>query len=75
MIAMLIPIAVALLGLGVYIGILVVTAMGVRREEKSFSLTVDSPSRFASGARAATGTYSRRPGVTDAIRRREDLLV
>ena len=75
MIGMFVIIGIALVAAGVYIGILAVTALGVRREEKSFSITVDSPDRFARGARVANGAYSRRPGITDVIRRREDLLV
>lgn len=56
-------VAGALLAAGAVIGILTVLAAGIRREEKHASLTVDSPGRAASAARAAHGVYARRPGT------------
>jgi hypothetical protein len=63
----------ALLIAGAIAGILTVIAVGIHREEKQYSLTVDSPSRTASGARSATGLYARKPGVAQqAMQRRPD---
>jgi len=58
---------------GAIIGGLTVLAAGIRREEKHYSLTIDSPSRIASGARSAIGVYARKPGVAQqAIQHRQD---
>jgi len=48
---------------GAFIGILAMLAIGIHREEKAYSLTVDSPSRITSSARAANGVYAKAPGV------------
>jgi hypothetical protein len=63
---------------GAIAGILTVIAVGIRREEKDYSFTVDSPSRIASGARSATGLYARKPGVAQQaiqVQHRQDLAL
>jgi hypothetical protein len=63
MIGMYAIIAIALIVLGITLGIVVVVSLGIRREEKASSLTIGSPGRAASGARAIIRVYARRPGV------------
>ncbi|MGD0377276.1 MAG: hypothetical protein ABSB01_22155 [Streptosporangiaceae bacterium] len=46
---------------GTGIGVLAVVSLGIRREERAFSLTGDSPDRVARGARRINGLYSRGP--------------
>jgi hypothetical protein len=64
MIGFLLIAAVALIAAGTVVGFLFVLALGIHREERDYSFTVRSPSRLASGVRAATGAYARRPGVS-----------
>ena len=59
--------AIALLIGGAIIGTLIVLAAGIHREEKAYSFSVGSPSRVASGVRAANGLYVRLPGVTQQV--------
>jgi len=61
--------AIALISAGVIVGTLIVLAAGIHREEKACSFTVGSPSRVASGVRAANGLYVRLPGVTQQVTR------
>jgi hypothetical protein len=69
-------VALTLVAVGVVVGILVVFALGIWREEKDYSLTVASPSRLASGIRAATGASARRPGVSRQVGQlRQDLAL
>jgi LytS/YehU family sensor histidine kinase len=69
-------VAGALLLIGAMVGILTVVAAGIHREERNYSLTVDSPGRITNGARAMQGIYSRVPGVTAELTRpRRNLLV
>lgn len=55
--------AVVLVVAGAGFGGLMTLAAGIHREEKACSLTVKSPGRAASGARAIHGVYTRRPGI------------
>jgi hypothetical protein len=55
--------AIALVAAGVAIGVVVVVSLGIRHEEKANSLTIGSPGRTASGARAIMRVYARHPGV------------
>lgn len=47
---------------GAVIGVLAVVSVGIRREERAFSLTDDIPDRVARGARRMNGLYTRGPG-------------
>jgi len=49
MIGMYVIIAVALIAGGAALGIVMVVTVGIRQEEKAGTLTVDSPSRAATG--------------------------
>lgn len=49
----------ALAAMSATVGGLAVVTMGIRREEKSYSLTGKSPGRAASGARAMNGLHTR----------------
>jgi hypothetical protein len=60
---------IALIIGGALVGTLTVLAAGIRREEKAYTFTIGSPSRSASGARAANGLYVRLPGVTQQVTR------
>ena len=44
---------------GAVIGIGTVVSVGIRREERAFSLTSDIPDRVARGARRVNGLYTR----------------
>jgi hypothetical protein len=48
---------------GAVIGILTVVSVGIRREERAFSLTSEIPDRVARGARRMNGLYTRGPGL------------
>jgi hypothetical protein len=76
MIGMYAIIALTLIAGGVALGIITVVSLGIRREEKQGSLTVDSPSPAASGARTILGAFSRRPGLAYQVRaqREKELL-
>jgi hypothetical protein len=43
---------------GALLGSIAIVSIGIRREERALSLTRHSPSRLASGIRAANGFYS-----------------
>jgi hypothetical protein len=65
----------ALIAGGAALGIVIVISLGIRREEKHGTLTVDSPGRIPGGARTIMAVSSRRPGVAYQVRtqREEDL--
>lgn len=74
MIEMYAIIVFALIAGGTALGIVIVVTVGIRQEEKAGSLTVDSPSRAASGGRAIMAVSSRCPGISYQIKaQREDL--
>ena len=74
MIGMYAIIAVALIAGGVALGIVMVVAVGIRQEEKAGTLTVNSPSRVATGSRALMAATSRRPGFSYQVKvQQEDL--
>jgi len=58
--------AVALVTAGVVIGVVAVVSLGIRREEKAFSMTTDIKHRVARGARVLNGLHTR--GVSDLAR-------
>jgi hypothetical protein len=58
MIGLYLVIAAILLAIGVMIGVLVIFAAGIHREEKAYSLGQARPGRFASGVRTVTGAYA-----------------
>lgn len=60
---LLIVLAVVLVAAGATVGGLLIVVVSIHREEKAGSLTVSSPNRAASGARAINGVYVRRPGI------------
>ena len=64
--------ALVLVAVGVTLGTVAVISIGIRHEEKASTLTGDSPSRAASGARAACGVSSRAPGVAYRVRRQSE---
>jgi hypothetical protein len=68
MIEMYAIIVFALIALGAALGIVAIVTLGIRQEEKAGTLTVDSPSRAASGGRALMAVSSRRPGISYQIR-------
>ena len=74
MIGMYAIIAVALIAGGVALGIVIVVTMGIRQEEKVGTLTVDSPSRVATGGRALMAATSRRPGISCQVRAQRENL-
>jgi len=50
--------AFALIAAGAVVGILAIFAMGIRREERAYSLGSTSPDRIAGGLRAVTSAYA-----------------
>jgi len=72
MIGMYAIIAIALIGWGAALGIVAVVSLGVRHEEKANSLTIGSPGRAASGARAIMRVYARCPGVAYQARAQQE---
>ena len=74
MIGMYAIIAVVLIAGGVALGIVIVVAVGIRQEEKAGTLTVDSPSRVATGGRALMAVTSRRPGFSYQVRVQQENL-
>jgi len=69
-------VAFALIAGGAGLGGVLIVSLGIRREEKAGSLTVASPGRAASGARATMSVHARRTGVSYQVReqQQEDLL-
>jgi hypothetical protein len=67
MIWMYLAFGVALIIAGTTLGFLMANAIGIHREEKDRSLTIGSPGRIASSARAANGVYARKPGVAQQV--------
>jgi hypothetical protein len=59
--------AIALVAAGVVIGVVAVVSLGIRREEKAFSLTTDITHRVARGARVLNGLHTR--SVCDLARK------
>jgi hypothetical protein len=55
--------AVALLIAGAVVGFVALVCVGIHREERHGTMTVDAPDRVASGARVANGMHARLPGV------------
>jgi hypothetical protein len=74
MIGMYAIIAVALIAGGVALGIVIVITVGIRQEEKVGTLTVDSPSRVATGGRALMAATSRRPGISYQVKAQRENL-
>lgn len=67
--------ALVLIAWGAALGTVIVVCLGIRREEKYSSLTVNSPGRAAGGVRTIMAVSSRRPGMAYQIRaQREDDL-
>lgn len=68
--------AIALLVTGIAIGVIAVVSLGVRREERAFTLTGDTRDPLARGARRLTGLYTRAPDMPRRTSRyRDDTLV
>lgn len=68
--------AVALMTIGVVIGVIAVVSLGIRREERELTLTSDPEDRMVRGARRLTGLYTRTPdSMRQRTGRREDTLV
>jgi len=74
MIGMYVIIAVALIAGGAALGIVMVVTVGIRQEEKAGTLTVDSPSRAATGGRAIMAVSSRQPGISYQIKAQRENL-
>ena len=60
--------AIAILAAVVFIagagaGFLLLVALGIRREDKQYSMTLDAPDRVTNGVRRANGLHTRGPGV------------
>jgi hypothetical protein len=72
MIGMYAIITIALIGGGAALGIVAVVSLGIRHEEKASSLTIGSPGRAASGARAIMRVYARCPGVAYQARAQQE---
>jgi hypothetical protein len=66
----------AALVIGVVTGVIAVVSLGIRREEREFTLTSDSEDRMVRGARRLTGLYTRTPDrMRQRTRRWEDTPV
>lgn len=64
--------AVALVALGVTIGIIVVVSLGVRREDRNYTFIDDPRDPVVRGARRLTGLYVRKPDRPLQPRHRSD---
>lgn len=67
--------AVALVTVGVVIGVIAVVSLGIRREERGLTLTSDAQDRLVRGARRLTGLYTRIPDRSPRARQWDDTLV
>ena len=72
MIGILLSIVAALLG-GVGIGIIVIVAVGIRREERDSTLTFGTTDRVCLGTRQLTGTHVRMPNSSRDYQDQENL--
>lgn len=72
-------IAIAVIGTfaaGTAAGIIAIVTLGIRREERDFTLTRRAPGRISQGARSLTGLWVRRRTDLDAeVATRQDSLV
>lgn len=55
--------AVVVFATGAGAGFLALVALGIRREERRYSMTIEAPGKIARGARVANGVHARLPGV------------
>lgn len=55
--------AVTVFAAGAGVGFLALIALGIRREERRYTMTIDAPDTLTRGARAANGLHALRPGV------------
>lgn len=55
--------AVTVFAAGAGAGFLALVALGIHREERRYTMTLDAPDTLTRGARVANGLHSRRPGV------------
>ncbi|MBV9207647.1 MAG: hypothetical protein JO037_20105 [Actinobacteria bacterium] len=67
--------AIALLGAGVMIGILVMVCLGIKRDDRPGGFPAAAHGRVARAARRMTGTGIRHPEPAAGSGRREDILL
>ena len=60
---------------GAVVGIIAIVSIGIRREERQFSLSRGAPDQVSHGARYLTGLYVRNGSTVPAEVRWEDTLV
>jgi hypothetical protein len=60
---------------GAVVGIIAIVSIGIRREERHFSLARGAPDQMSQGARLLTGLYVRDGSATPAATAWEDMLV
>jgi hypothetical protein len=74
MIVMIATAVVALFGLGAATGFVVFVSLGIRREERSRTMTLVTGDKIARGARVANGIHAKRPAlIHEAVAYRHDL--
>lgn len=57
--------AVVLFAAGAVAGFVALVSLGIHREERLYSMTMDAPGRIARGARVANGLHSSMAGDPD----------
>jgi hypothetical protein len=55
--------AAVLFTAGAVAGFLALVTLGIRREERDYSMTIEAPNKIARGARVVNGMHARQPGV------------
>jgi len=76
MAAAIVVISAGIFVVGIMVGIIAIVSLGVRREERDFSLTREAPDQLTRGARAMTGLWVRqRSDIDPELMARLDTLV
>jgi hypothetical protein len=65
MAALIAIIVIGMFAAGTVVGIIAIITLGIRREERDFSLTRRAPGRMSQGARSLTGLYVRQRSDSD----------
>jgi hypothetical protein len=75
MAATIIVIALVVFAAGAVAGVIALVSLGIRREERDFTLTRRAPGQLTQGTRRVTGLWVRQPADDSVWVTREDMLV
>jgi hypothetical protein len=73
--AIIVVIALMIFVTGAVAGVIALVSLGIRREERDFTLTRRAPGQLTQGTRRVTGLWVRQPADDSVWATREDMLV